>query len=63
MFHKCDFENVCNTLDIHIELISLRSNGENSVEYHGKDVDEKCNLGFAKGHYFINGYTELTSYC
>ena len=23
--HKCDLENVCNTLEIHIELISLRS--------------------------------------
>ena len=23
----------------------------------------KYNLGLVKGHYFINGYTELTSYC
>ena len=26
--HKCDLENVCNTLEIHIELISLRNDGE-----------------------------------
>ena len=26
------------------------------------EYDEKYNLGLAKGHYFINDYTELTSY-
>ena len=26
-------------------------------------IDGKCKLGLVKGHYFINGYTELTSYC
>ena len=62
--HKCDLENVCNTLEIHIELISLRNDGEtNRVEHYGKDFDEKYNLGLVKGHYFINDYTELTSYC
>ena len=25
--------------------------------------DENYNLGLVKGHYFINDYTELTSYC
>ena len=39
--HKCDLENVCNTLGIHIELIPLRSNGENRVEHYGKDFDGK----------------------
>ena len=40
--HKCDLENVCNTLEIHIELISLRNDGEtNRVEHYGKDFDEK----------------------
>ena len=62
--HKCDLENVCNTLETHIELISLRSDGEtNRVEHYGKYFDEKYNLGLVKGHYFINAYTELTSYC
>ena len=42
--HKCDLENVCDTLEIRIELISLRSNGENRVEHYGKHF-EKCNLG------------------
>ena len=28
-----------------------------------KKIDEKYNLGLVKGHYFINDYTELTSYC
>ena len=26
------------------------------------EYDGKYNLGWVKGHYFINGYTELTSY-
>ena len=53
----------CNTLETHIELISLRSNGGNRVEHYGKGFDEKCNLGLVQGRYFINGSTELTSYC
>ena len=28
-----------------------------------KILMKKCNLGLVKGHYFINDYTELTSYC
>ena len=49
--HKCDLENVCNTLEIFIELISLKNDGEtNRVEHHGKEYDEKYNLGLAKGH-------------
>ena len=51
-------------LKINIELIYLRNDGEtNRVEHVGKDSDEKYNLGLVKGHYFINDYTELTSYC
>ena len=61
--HKCDLENVCNVLEIHVELISIRSNGENIIEHYGKYFDEEYNLGLVKGHYFINDYTELTSYC
>ena len=35
--HKCDLENICNTLEIHIELISLRSDGgTNRVEHYCK---------------------------
>ena len=62
-FHKCGLSNLCNTLEIHIELISLRSNGENRVEHYGKDFNGTYNLGLVKGHYFINDYTPLTSYC
>ena len=37
IIHKCDLSNVCNTLEIHIELISLRNDGEtNRVEHYGK---------------------------
>ena len=61
--HKCDLENVYNTLKIHIGLISIKTDGLPSIEHYGKDFDEKYNLGLVKGHYFINGYTELTSYC
>ena len=62
--HKCDLRNVCNTLEIHIELISLRNGGgTNRVEHYGKEYGEKYNLGLVKRHCPINGYTELTSYC
>ena len=62
--HKHDLFNLCNTLEIHIELISFRNGGgTDRVEHYGKDFDEKYNLGLVKGHYFINGYTKLTSYC
>ena len=61
--HNCDLENVCNTLEIHIEFISLRSNGEHRVEHYGKYFDEKYNLSLVNGHCFINGFTELTSFC
>ena len=60
--HKCDLENICNTLEIHIELVSIKTDGLSRIEHYGKDFDEKYNLGLVKGHYFINGYTELTSY-
>ena len=42
--HKCDLENVCNVIKIHIGLIPLRSDGENRVEHYGKDFDEKYNI-------------------
>ena len=61
--HKCDLSNACDTLEIHIELIALRSDGESRVEHYGKEFDEQYNLGLIKIHYFINDYTELTSYC
>ena len=54
---------MCNTLETHIELISLRSNGGHRVEHYGKGFDETYNLGLVKGRYFINDYTQLTSYC
>ena len=62
--HKCDLFNLCDTLEIHIELISLRNDGEtNRVEHYDKKILSKYNLGLVKGHYFINEYTELNSYC
>ena len=39
--HKCDLSNVSDTLEIHIELISLKSDGESRVEHYGKDFDEQ----------------------
>ena len=50
-------------LEIHTERIPLRSNGGNILEHYGKYFDEKYNVGLVRGHYFINGFTELTSYC
>ena len=61
--HKCDLENVCHVLETHIELTSIKNDGLSRIEYYGSDFYEKCNVGLAKGHYFINDYTELTSYC
>ena len=61
--HKCDLSSLCNTLETHIELTSLKSDGESRVEHYGKDFDDKYNVGLVKGHYFINDYTEFTSYC
>ena len=51
--HKCHLIIACGTVEIHIELIPLRSNGENRVEHYGKYFDEQWNLGLVKGHYFI----------
>ena len=59
--HKCDLSNLCNTLDINIELISTRNDGKKSdVDHYPQrphiDYDETYNLGLIKGHYFINDY-------
>ena len=64
--HKCDLANLCNTLEINIELVSIRIDGKKSdVDHYPPpphiEYDEKYNLGLAKGQYFINGDTELTS--
>ena len=61
--YKCDLSKVCDALEIHIELISLRNDGSNRVEHYGKDYVEKYDIGLVQEHYFINDYTELTSYC
>ena len=66
--HKCDLSNVCNTLEINIELISVRNDGKKSdVEHYPNsphiEYNETFKLGLVKGHYFINGTTTLTSYC
>ena len=61
--HKCDLENVCNTLENHIELISIKPDGLSRIEHYGKYFDKNYNLGLVKCHHFINDYTELTSYC
>ena len=59
---------MCNTLEINIELIPIRNEGKKSDVDHYPQTphvayDEKYKLGLVKGHYFINDYTELTSYC
>merc|ERR1712127_804762 len=47
--HKCDLSNVCDTLEIHIELISIKADGLSRIEHYGKHFDEKYNLGLVKG--------------
>ena len=61
--HKCDLSNVCDALEIHIELISIRNDGHNRVEHYGNDYEEKYNLGLIRNHYFINDTTNVTSFC
>ena len=61
--HKCDLSKVCDALEIHIELITIKNDGLSRIEHYGKGYDEKYDIGLVKGHYFINDYTELTSYC
>ena len=66
--HKCDLSNVCNTLEINIELIPIRTDGKRCVvEHYPKSPHIEYNgenkIGLAKGHYSINGATALTSYC
>ena len=39
--HKCDLENVCNTLETHIELISVKTDGPSRIEHYGEDFDEQ----------------------
>ena len=66
--HKCDLSDVCNTLEINIELISIRNDGEKSdVEHYPKsphiEYNEPSKIGLVKGHRFINDITTLTYYC
>ena len=57
------FKNVCDVLQINIELISIRNNVHIWVEHYGEEYDEKYNLGLVNNHYFINDTTNVTSYC
>ena len=33
--HKCDLSNVCDVLEINIELISIKDDGQSRVEHYG----------------------------
>ena len=48
--HKCNLSNVCDALEIHIELISLRDDGTCRVEHYGKDYEETYNVGLVINH-------------
>ena len=52
--HKCDLTNVCNVLEINIELISLKSeNGNSRVEHYPYpyiDFQETYNIGLVNNH-------------
>ena len=61
--HKCDLKNVCDALQINIELNSIRNDEIRRVEHYGKEYDETYSLGLIKNHYFINDTTNVTSYC
>ena len=54
--HKCDLSNVCDTLEIHIGLISIKNDGLSRIEHYGEDFDGTYNLGLVKNHHFINDY-------
>ena len=38
--HKCDLSNVCNELQINIEITSIRNDGNSRIEYYGKNYEE-----------------------
>ena len=49
---------MCNTLEINIELISIRNDGKKVM----LNTTPKVHT-LVKGHYFINGATTLPSFC
>ena len=53
--HKCDLENVCDALEINIELTSIRNGGDSRVEHYPKNQNqnEKYDLGLIRNHYFV----------
>ena len=46
--HKCDLKNVCDALQINIELNSIRNDEIRRVEHYGKEYNEKYSLGLIK---------------
>ena len=38
--HKCDLSNVCDTLEIRIELISIKNDGLSRIEHYDEDFGE-----------------------
>ena len=64
--HTCDSTNVCNALEINIELISFKgADGDSRVEHYPSpyvDFQKTCNIGLVNNHYFINGTTYLSAY-
>ena len=51
--HKCDLSNVCNALEINIELASLRDDGTYRVQHYPDpyiDYNETYNLGLINNH-------------
>ena len=66
--HKCDISNVCDVLEIKIELISPRDDNEKCrvehyPQYSSVEYDEQYKLGLGDNHYFMNDTTNVISYC
>ena len=64
--HKCDLTTLCNVLEINFELISLKNeDGNIRMEHYPSPYigfQERCNIGLANNHYFINDTTDLIAY-
>ena len=60
---KCKLKEVCETLQIYIQLTSIRNEMRSRTEEFGDKTHPLYHLVLVDDHYFIIDKTNLTSYC
>ena len=61
---KCKLKEVCEKLNILIQLSTTKGNNETRTEYFGdKSLDEKYPIGLLDEHYFLIESTNISSFC